>query len=94
MDLDFYFPTEEEKRMVKMIESNDFSIHDIKNRCKDFAIAFNQVYPAKYKTAKGYVVDKDGVEHEHWWCINRLTNEIFDPTKGQFDFEIHHYKRI
>jgi len=85
LDIMFSFPTQEQRKMVEKIESNDYSIKDIKNRCKDFAEAFKNVYPAKYKTTRGYVIDNNGDRHEHHWCVNRLTHEIFDPTKEQFN---------
>jgi hypothetical protein len=79
---------------VEKINTKDYTLEDIRNHCEIYAKAFCKMYKNKYKLTRGFVVDKKGVEHPHWWCERITDNTIYDPTVEQFNFKIIEYRKV
>ena len=50
--------------------------------CLSASDAMTRTFP-ELRLERGYVVDKDGWYHQHWWCVGP-DNTIYDPTAPQF----------
>lgn len=58
--------------------------NSLRGRCKKMSEAFVFDNPT-YRIVRGfYTCSIWNVKEQHWWTVNTLTEEIYDPTASQY----------
>ena len=55
-----------------------------RGKCKSFSTELASSDENLELTRGWYVCTYNNRKEEHWWCVNKTTGEIVDPTKDQF----------
>jgi len=58
--------------------------YELRGKCKEFAEKYVTDNP-DFRVACGFYYDPlMNSDEEHYWCVNKETGEIHDPTRKQF----------